>query len=104
MSERELQDAVIECAKLLGWRIMHQRPGRTLDGSWRTALSGHVGFPDLTMVRPPRLIFAELKSKRGKIDFEQGTWLNALETVPGVETFLWKPIDWESGAIEEVLR
>ena len=103
MSERELQSAVIEMAKLLGWRIMHQRPGRTLEG-WRTAIEGHPGWPDLVLLRPPRLLFVELKSKRGRIDFEQGTWLNALETIAGVETYLWRPANWELGEIEETLR
>jgi hypothetical protein len=103
MTERELQDAIIDMAKLLGWRVMHQRPGRTVDG-WRTAIQGHAGFPDLVLLRPPRLIFAELKSKRGNPDFQQATWLNGLETVAGVETFLWRPIDWEAGRIEDVLR
>ena len=103
MSERELQSAVIEMAKLLGWRIMHQRPGRTLEG-WRTAIEGHPGFPDLVLLRPPRLIFAELKSKRGRVDFDQATWLNGLNEVKGVEQYCWRPADWELGTVEEVLR
>ena len=103
MTERELQGAIIEAAKLLGWRLCHFRPARTLNG-WRTPIEGHPGFPDLVLLRPPRLIFAELKSKRGRVDFEQATWLNGLEAVPGVEQYLWRPADWELGTVEEVLR
>jgi hypothetical protein len=103
ISERELQTAVIECAKLLGWRVMHQRPARTLQG-WRTPLEGHAGYPDLTMLRPPRLVFAELKSKKGRVHFDQATWLNGFDAVPGVEQYLWRPADWETGKIEDVLR
>ena len=103
MSERQLQDAIIELAKLLGWRIAHFRPAMTREG-WRTAVQGHVGFPDLVLLRPPRLIFAELKSKKGRVDFEQATWLNGLNEVKGVEQYCWRPADWELGTVEEVLR
>lgn len=103
VSERNLQDAVIEIAKLLGWRVHHQRPGRTMEG-WRSAIQGHPGFPDLVLLRPPRLIFAELKSKRGRVDFEQATWLNGLDVVRGVEQYVWRPADLQTGRIEEALR
>ena len=103
MSERQLQDAIIELAKLLGWRIAHFRPAMTREG-WRTAVQGHVGFPDLVLLRPPRLVFAELKSKKGRVDFEQATWLNGLNEVKGVEQYCWRPADWELGTVEEVLR
>jgi hypothetical protein len=103
MTEQELQDAVIDLAKLLGWHVMHQRPGRTASG-WRTTIQGHVGFPDLVLLRPPRLIFAELKTARGRVDFGQATWLNGLDAVPHVEQFVWRPADWQLGQIEEILR
>ena len=104
MSEADLQRAIIEAATLLGWRVCHFRPARMLDGRWRTPLEGHQGFPDLILLRPPRLIFAELKSPRGRVDFNQATWLNGLDTVPTVEQYLWRPGDWELGTVEEVLR
>ena len=47
MSERELQDAVIQLARLLGWRVAHFRPAMTTRG-WRTPVSADgAGFPDL---------------------------------------------------------
>jgi VRR-NUC domain len=104
MTERELQDAIIQAARLLGWRVMHQRPGRTLDG-WRTAVQGDEGFPDLVMLRPPRLIFAELKSKKGVLSQAQALWLNGFRASgPAIETYEWRPQDWEHGDIEDVLR
>ena len=104
MTERELQDAIIETAKLLGWRIMHTRPARTQIG-WRTPIEGHAGFPDLVLLRPPRLIFAELKSKKGRLTQDQALWLNGFRASgPAIETYEWKPKHWESGEIEEVLR
>ena len=72
MTERDLQDAVMEMAKLLGWRCVHFRPARTLHGEWRTAIEGHAGFPDLVLLRPPRLVFAELKSKKRAGELQAG--------------------------------
>lgn len=34
---------------------------------------------------------------------EQEAWLNELCQVPGVEAYLWYPLDWLSGEIECVL-
>ena len=105
MSERELQSAVIEMAKLLGWRVMHTRPARMLDGRWRTPLEGHEGFPDLVLLRPPRLVIVELKSKKGTLTQEQAVWLNAFRASgPRIETYEWRPSNWELGEIEEILR
>lgn len=103
VTERELQTAVIECARLLGWRVAHFRPALTARG-WRTPVEGDgAGFPDLVLARPGRLIFAELKSERGRVSDEQNAWLDALAT-PGVVRAVWFPRDWLSGAIEYVLR
>jgi hypothetical protein len=103
MTERELQDAIVELAQLFNWMVMHQRPARTVDG-WRTAIQGHPGFPDLVMVRNQRLIFAELKSAKREPDANQSLWLNRVRVVPGVEKYVWRPADWELGTIEDVLR
>lgn len=98
-SEDDFQKAIIDYAKLMGWRIHHSRPGWTSKG-WRTSIQGHPGFPDLEMVR--RLadgetvaIMAELKSKYGKLSKEQATWLDILKEVKGLFTFLWRPTDWD---------
>jgi hypothetical protein len=48
------------------------------------------------------LVFAELKSERGKLKPEQEAWLEALRQVPGVEVHVWRPSDMD--AIAEVLR
>lgn len=104
MTERQLQDAIVDVARLFGWRIAHQRPARTNEG-WRTAIQGHAGFPDLVLLRPPRLIFAELKSKKGQLTQEQALWLNGLKVSgPSIETYEWRPQDWEAGRIEDALR
>jgi len=106
MNERELQKTILDQARLLGWRIAHFQTARSMrDGrAFMTAQQGHRGFPDLVLLRPPRLVFAELKTAKGRVDFDQATWLNGLDAVPGVEQYVWRPEDLRAGVIEEVLR
>ena len=86
------RDAVVEAAKLLGWRVY-----------W-THNSKHspAGYLDMTLVRPPRLIVAELKVKGRKMTPAQEAWFADLSEVPAVEVYLWTPDDWP--AITETLR
>lgn len=83
ISERAFQAQVADLAKWTGWMIYH------------THFSTHsaAGFPDLVLARAPRLIFAELKTERGKLSPEQSGWLGDLTGVPGVETYCWRPKD-----------
>jgi hypothetical protein len=92
VSERELTGYVRDVARAFGWRRYH------------TWLSKHspAGFPDEVLVRSGRLIFAELKSERGKLSDEQAAWLEELRAVPGVDVYLWRPADMD--AIATVLR
>ncbi len=102
MTEAELLDAVVDLGHLFGWRAAHFRPARTAHG-WRTPVAADgAGWPDLTLVRGDRLVFAELKSERGKTTTEQTEWLEHLDKV--AEVHVWRPGDWADGAIETVLR
>jgi hypothetical protein len=83
--EESFQQGVIDLARALGWHTYHTRDSRK---------SAH-GFPDLVLCRPPRLIFAELKSDRGRLTPEQDVWLRAFGQVPGIEVFVWAPRDKE---------
>lgn len=66
------------------------------------------GFPDLCLVRPPRVIFAELKKQGGRLTQArlihdkrghprwiegQREYLADLGRCPGVETYIWYPED-----------
>lgn len=94
-TESQFQDTVTEYAGLQGWRWTHFRAAQTGKG-WRTPLQGSRGFPDLVLVRDQRLIFAELKSQRGKKpDQEQRAWLDALKATSG-EVYVWRPSDWDT--------
>lgn len=93
VSEREFQAAVVEVARLAGWRVHHCRPARTATG-WRTPIEGDAGYPDLTLVRDGQLLFLELKTTRGRVRPEQDAWLSALRTVEGVGVEVVTPADW----------
>ena len=94
LSEKDWQSRVIDAAKLFGWRYAHFRPARTAQG-WRTAMSGHPGFPDLVLTKGLRIIFAELKAEDGNLTEDQFVWLNRLGESGRVEVFVWRPSDWE---------
>lgn len=105
MTEAALERAVEEAATLSRWRVYHTRDSR----------GSNPGFPDLVLVRRGRLIFAELKTERGRVSPDQKGWLEALEFVGdlvqmphdrgevGVEVYVWRPADWYSGAVTRAL-
>lgn len=103
ISERELQEWVIELAKLRGWKVAHFRPAKTAKG-WRTPMQGDPGFPDLVLARAGRVVFAELKSEKGRLSPGQQGWTEALGRFnpDGQEVYVWRPRDRD--LIVEVLR
>ena len=100
--EKDFQQAVIDLARFMGWRVFHARPALTRRGRWLTPIQGDAGFPDLVLCRPPRLIIAELKRNGARPTPAQRGWLDALHACAGVECYLWTPSDWE--AIIDTLR
>ena len=91
LSEKRFQDAVVQLAKILGWKVYH-----TYDSRRSTP-----GYPDLTLVREGRLIFAELKSEKGKMSKAQKEWEYDLRNTCA-EYYEWRPSDWE--AIVSILQ
>ena len=94
--ERDFQRAVIDLARLMGWRVHHTRPALTRRGRWLTPIQGDAGFPDLVLVRAGRVIFAELKCNGVRPTPQQQAWLDALASCAGVECYLWTPADWKT--------
>jgi hypothetical protein len=92
MTEKAFLQMVLDLAKLCHWSVYHTHDSR----------HSAAGFPDLVLLRPPRLIFAELKSDKGQLTTEQASWLHKLEQVPGISVFVWKPSDWPK--IVEILQ
>lgn len=74
-TEAEMMRAVVEAARLTGWRIHHTRPGRTMHG-WRTPLEGDKGFPDAVMIHPRAGLcwFVEFKARYGRLSADQERW------------------------------
>lgn len=95
MSERQLQDQIIELAKRMGFISYHTHDSR------RSA----PGFPDLVLVHPKqrRVVWRELKSETGTPTPEQKVWISTLLLV-GEDVDIWRPRDWVSGRIEKELR
>ena len=93
MTERQLQEAVLKLARLRGWLCYHTHDSRR----------SQPGFPDLVLVRPPDVLFVELKSAKGVVSLAQEDWLLRLQHSKHVRTELWRPKDWTSGQIEKVL-
>lgn len=69
--EDPFQQQVEGIARFYGWLIYHTR---------RSDRS-QPGFPDLVAVRGPELIFAELKTRTGRVDANQQRWIDALGDV-----------------------
>lgn len=100
--EHPFQQQVEGIARFYGWLIYHtHRSDRS-----------QPGFPDLVLVRGPELIFAELKTRTGRVDANQQRWLDALRVVsvavddhraagaldppPVVDVYVWRPDDWDA--------
>lgn len=94
-TERQFADAVVELAQLLGWEVKR-------DPTWR-ATAASPGYPDLTLAHANqrRIIFAELKTDKGRITSEQHRWLDTLDEAAyesvercNVSAVVWRPRDW----------
>ena len=98
ITETEFQAQVVRAARMRGWMVSHMTlPQRS-----------EPGVPDLLLVRPPRVIFMEIKSEKGRLDTRrrfspktgralpnQKDWKDAFEACPGVEYYLWRPRHWD---------
>lgn len=100
LSEAAFQKQVIQLAQTYGWHVAHFKTAPTQAGRWATPVAADgKGFPDLVLVRE-RVIYAELKSLKGKLRMEQAVWLAKLSEA-GSEVYVWKPEDLD--VIQDVL-
>ncbi|MGD0386400.1 MAG: VRR-NUC domain-containing protein [Solirubrobacteraceae bacterium] len=83
MTEKQFQQQVVDWARFNHWLVYHPHDSR----------HSAAGFPDLALVRDGRLVFAELKTARGRVSVAQHEWLAAL-AASGCETHVWRPADW----------
>lgn len=94
-SEEALQQKVIQIARFCGWWVYHPPRNRPSGKTGRVVpvLGTVAGWPDLTLVREPEIMFAELKAERGRVRPEQSVVLERLAAC-GLETHIWRPSDW----------
>lgn len=90
VTEKDLREQVRDLCGIFGWKLYF---------TW-TSMHSPRGFPDLVLAHPgkKRIIYAELKSEKGKVTPEQQRWLDALRQC-GQEVYVWRPAD-----IEEIAR
>ena len=85
VSEKLFQGQVTSQAKGWGWRVFHDTV------AWRS----DAGWLDMAMVRPGRLVIAELKTMRGKLSLKQREWLMAWYTSGRCDgPYVWDPSCW----------
>lgn len=85
ITEKQFLQQVVTLAKICGWKHYH---------TW-TSIHSPRGMPDLILCRPPRLVFAELKTMKGKLSEYQVEWMDILADTPHSEVFLWRPNSWD---------
>jgi len=83
LTEAELQATIIDTAELAGWLVYHDHDSRL----------NPAGLPDLILVKPPRVVFLELKSDKGRVRPDQQIWLDALEQCDTLTSALVRPDD-----------
>lgn len=94
IGEKELQQQVVELAKICGWRVLHVFPLMTKHG-WRTPTTWS-GWPDLTLIRPPgELVFLELKGPRTPITDDQVETIAYLSTLDHADARIVNGDDWD---------
>jgi hypothetical protein len=88
MNEAQWQGRITDLCDLLGLKWHHETDSRRSKS----------GFPDLVICGCYGVIFAELKTEKGRVSQEQQDWLDALyfgETdYTTVWSYIWRPSDW----------
>ena len=112
-SESAFQQTVVNLAIYTRWRPFHAPDGGHSGGKLaRGQIRTGFGFPDLLLIRPPRLIVAELKAEKTSarvtvaecekrpdwlahrdLTEDQALWLGLFGELAQVEAYIWRPSD-----------
>jgi len=90
LTEKEFLAQVLELLTLNGWLLVDHQFEQA-----HYAKRTSKGRPDILAIRAPRVLFAEIKSEKGKLSPHQKLWLMELEQCPGVEVYCWRPSMWD---------
>jgi hypothetical protein len=85
MTEKDVERHVRDATKQFGWLRYHTH---------RSDFSP-AGFPDEVLLRPPRMVVAELKGRGKDPSDKQQEWLDYFAQIPGVEVYVWSPDDFD---------
>jgi len=87
ITEARFQRQVLELLKLRGWLTYHTHDSRRSNS----------GYPDITAVRRGRILFIELKTRKGRTSPMQETWLSELRhcSEGTVTVTVARPQDWD---------
>lgn len=100
MTEAALQEHVLYLARFYGWLPYHTHDSRR----------SQPGFPDLVLASEllGLLVFAELKTEKGRQTAEQKEWERVLTLVAtagtGIAYHLWRPRHLHDGTITRTLQ
>jgi hypothetical protein len=110
MSERTLQDRVVDRAKRRHWKVAHAGKGWVGDqetgaGQFITPMAP--GWPDLMLFNPEmvlhKVIAMELKRETGEVSADQWEWISLLNRC-GIPTVVIRPSDLRRGAVNAILE
>lgn len=92
-TEAEFQSLVVARFRDAGWMCFHAERGRGRAGDWMTN-TGDAGLPDWLFIRPPLVLFVELKTEKGSASPEQVRVIAALQKCTRVEAYFVPPHDY----------
>ncbi len=98
----DLQREVLSLLQRHGFLRAHFRAAIDRSGNWTTPFTGDKGFPDIAATDGTDVLFAELKSERGRLTEDQKTWIGLLKTTTAA-VHVWRPSDLMDGRIERTL-
>jgi len=84
VTEASWQQTVKEAAEMFGWWVYHTHDSR----------HSQPGFPDLVLIKPPRVMFIELKRETGQLTIEQRYVMDMLGECSEIETHIARPSNW----------
>ena len=84
VTEKDFQETVVQAAEMFGWWHYHVADSRR----------SRPGFPDLVLIKPPKVIFLEVKREKGRLTVAQAGVLAMLEDCSEVQAAVVRPTDW----------